>query len=118
VQIHHFNPQFDSELVHIFLKRNLKLGNMTSRDFVYWLQGFMEIADPKALTEEQIKTVRNHINMVFIHEIDPSYGDAKHQQKLQDAHDAKKEVSGGLPSSSWPDSDNTSGSSDEVLLRC
>ena len=68
---------------------------MTSRDFVYWLQGFFELNDlvqpPKKLEdmtpiEKQILCVRNHLNMVFKHEIDPSMGDAAHQAALSQAH--------------------------------
>jgi len=62
---------------------------MTSRDFCYWLQGFFEINgdDTVNLTEGQLKCIKRHLNMVFIHEIDPSMGDEKHRRVLQDAHD-------------------------------
>ena len=43
---------------------------MTSRDFVYWLQGFFELSEVKTLTEEQVKIIKTHLNMVFIHDID------------------------------------------------
>jgi len=46
---------------------------MTSRDFCYWLQGYFEISKASTLSEEQTQDVRNHLNMVFIHEIDPSF---------------------------------------------
>lgn len=45
---------------------------MTSRDFVYWLQGFFEVSKATALTSDQIDIVRRHLNLVFEHEIDPS----------------------------------------------
>lgn len=45
---------------------------MTSRDFAYWLQGFFEIQDPSELTGTQIEMIKAHLNLVFIHEIDPS----------------------------------------------
>ena len=54
---------------------------MTSRDFAYWLQGFFEIRDlepekgKRGMTTEQIELVRKHLNMVFKHDIDPSFGD-------------------------------------------
>lgn len=63
---------------------------MTSRDFVYWLQGCFEIADLKTLNEEQTQMIKNHLNMVFVHEIDPSMGDEKHQEDLQKLHDLLK----------------------------
>lgn len=59
---------------------------MTSRDFVYWLQGFFEIADPKTLNEIQLDQVRCHLNLVFKHEIDPSHGDAAKQKELNEIH--------------------------------
>lgn len=65
---------------------------MQSRDFVYWLQGFFEIADAgrtDTLTAGQVEIIRNHLNMVFVHEIDPSMGDKKHQDELQAVHDQR-----------------------------
>jgi hypothetical protein len=65
---------------------------MTSREFCYWLQGFFElqpanVASSTALTAEQTQIVRNHLNMVFKHEIDPSQGSAEHQVELSAAHE-------------------------------
>jgi hypothetical protein len=57
---------------------------MTSRDFCYWLQGCFEILDPSGLSERQTKIIKNHLNMVFIHEIDPSMPDE--DGKLSEAH--------------------------------
>lgn len=78
---------------------------MTSRDFCYWLQGYFEIlastnngvtdAPQSTLNANQVACVRNHLNMVFKHEIDPSHGDAAHQQELAAAH-AGKPVPPGL----------------------
>lgn len=63
---------------------------MTSRDFCYWLQGYLEIADADgagiSMTDNQVKMIQKHLNLVFKHEIDPSMGDEKHQQKLNDIH--------------------------------
>ena len=62
---------------------------MTSRDFVYWLQGYMEVANPKTIPEEQVKIIQNHLNLVFKHEIDPSIdgGNPGKQEELQYIHD-------------------------------
>lgn len=46
---------------------------MTSRDFAYWLQGFFELSEATTLNEHQTKLIQQHLNMVFIHEIDPSF---------------------------------------------
>lgn len=48
---------------------------MTSRDFAFWLQGFFEISDSKEIKEPQVEIIKNHLNLVFYHEIDPSYSD-------------------------------------------
>lgn len=59
---------------------------MTSRDFAYWLQGFFEITNPETITKEQTRMIKSHLNLVFKHEIDPSMGDEKHQQELNEIH--------------------------------
>jgi hypothetical protein len=59
---------------------------MTSRDFCYWLQGFFEISETTEITEKQLQVIKNHLNMVFKHEIDPSHGDAAHQKALSEVH--------------------------------
>ena len=58
---------------------------MTSRDFAYWLQGFFELSDITTLDEKQTELIKRHLNMVFIHEIDPSFP-AEQQAALDDAH--------------------------------
>jgi hypothetical protein len=40
---------------------------MTERDFVYWLQGFFEMANPTTLTPEQVKMIKDHLGYVFEH---------------------------------------------------
>lgn len=63
---------------------------MTSRDFCYWLQGFFELrnaSEGSALTTDQTKMVQSHLNMVFVHEIDPSMGDLDHQEELNEIHE-------------------------------
>lgn len=59
---------------------------MTSRDFAYWLQGFFEIAQPVTATAEQVELIKKHLNMVFVHEIDPSHGGPEEQAKLNAIH--------------------------------
>lgn len=59
---------------------------MTSRDFCYWLQGFLEVAKPTTLTRKQVDEIKKHLALVFIHEIDPSAGGPKEQAVLNEAH--------------------------------
>ena len=69
----------------------IKLKNMTSRDFAYWIQGFFELSNAETITKEQAIMIKKHLNLVFKHEIDPSMGDEKHQQELNDIHNQKVE---------------------------
>ena len=63
---------------------------MTSREFCYWLQGYFEIDEQKTgdrvLTMDQVQTIKRHLSMVFVHEIDPSYPD---KNKLNQLHAGK-----------------------------
>jgi hypothetical protein len=76
---------------------------MTSRDFCYWLQGFFEVAEsgrdtvevngvrtckPVELNPAQVQSIRNHLAMVFKHEIDPSFGDKEKQDELNKIHNS------------------------------
>ncbi len=76
---------------------------MTSREFCYWLQGFFEIegkarstngALEGSLNPAQVDAIRAHLNLVFVHEIDPSAGDVVEQAKLDAVHQGvtKEEV--------------------------
>jgi hypothetical protein len=60
---------------------------MKSVEFCYWMQGMFELTDPKTLNEKQVELIKAHLNMVFLHEIDPSYP-PEQQKPLQDLHDA------------------------------
>ena len=69
---------------------------MKSVEFAYWLQGFFELAEPNtALTPKQVQTIKNHLKLVFLHEIDPSYSDNKTVQAIfQNIHDGKAPLTG------------------------
>lgn len=54
---------------------------MTSRDFVFWLQGFFEITEPKEINEKQTEMIKNHLNLVFYHEVDNI---SKQKEELND----------------------------------
>ena len=38
---------------------------MTPENFCYWLQGLLEIGNPKNLDENQINTIKDHLRLVF-----------------------------------------------------
>ena len=60
---------------------------MTSRDFAFWLQGFFELQGAiNGLDANQANTIRNHLALVFKHEIDPGMGNAAHQADLNKTH--------------------------------
>ena len=64
---------------------------MTSREFAYWLQGFFEISKENPnfsgeLNSAQVKMIEKHLSLVFVHEIDNSYGNKEHTDKLNKIH--------------------------------
>lgn len=59
---------------------------VTAREFAYWLQGYFEIAKPTTADAQQLTMIQAHLNLVFVHEIDPSYGGPQEQAKLNAAH--------------------------------
>ena len=78
---------------------------MTSRDFAFWLQGFFEVANPISIGSKETEMIKRHLNLVFKHEIDPSMGDEKHQQVLNEIHTPSK----------WS---STFSNPDKEILRC
>jgi hypothetical protein len=50
------------------------------------VQGLFEIGNPEALDRPQVEVIKKHLDMVFVHEIDPAMGDQKHQDKLNSIH--------------------------------
>lgn len=62
---------------------------MKASEFCYWLQGYFEIQEHEkapTLNVEQVQVVRNHLALVFKHEIDPSYENLD-PQEAQQIHD-------------------------------
>lgn len=77
---------------------------MTSRDFCYWLQGYLELqplargAELGGMSPEQTHAVRSHLALVFKHEIDPNAGPPAHQTELDKIHSLGADhPGGGLP---------------------
>ena len=74
---------------------------MTSRDFCFWLQGYFELRESShqgPIGEVQAQRIRDHLNLVFKHEIDPSMGPPARQAELNEAH-------AGVPKHMRPSSD-------------
>lgn len=63
---------------------------MRSIDFIYWLKGFLELSGANSLNEKQTELVKRHLNLVFVHEIDPSAGPLEHQETLNEIHNGSK----------------------------
>lgn len=38
---------------------------MSERDFIYWLQGFLELSEVKAMDEKQVQIVKDHLKLVM-----------------------------------------------------
>ena len=75
---------------------------MKSTEFAYWLQGFFELSETNSLSERQTEIIKNHLKLVFVYEIDPSYSDdPKVQDKLQSIHDGKEEPATAKPFSGY-----------------
>jgi hypothetical protein len=58
---------------------------MKAVEFCYWLQGLFEVGEPTSLSEKQTDLIKRHLNMVFVHDIDPSYPEGQ-QAKLKELH--------------------------------
>ena len=38
---------------------------MTAEQFVYWLQGFMEVANPETISKSETQVIKDHLKLVF-----------------------------------------------------
>ncbi len=38
---------------------------MTPENFIYWLQGYIEIANPETMSKTEIQIIKNHLNLVL-----------------------------------------------------
>ena len=45
---------------------------MTAEQFTYWLQGFIEINDPKTIGEKETQIIKDHLSTVF-NKVTPTY---------------------------------------------
>ena len=63
---------------------------MNSRDFCFWLQGWFElnktIDHREGASKETLDMIEKHLELVFLHDIDPSMGNDKKQEVLNEIH--------------------------------
>lgn len=52
-------------LLNNLLKLN-QLSNMSEKEFVIWLHGFLEISGATSLNEKQLSIIKDHLNTFFI----------------------------------------------------
>lgn len=93
---------------------------MDAASFCYWLQGYLELQPnkkPKPMTEKQLRIVQNHLNLVFLHDLDPKANAESPIEPgfAQQVHDGK--TTAGTP---FPHHGSTSGQgyNHSVVLRC
>ena len=63
---------------------------MKPEQFVYWLQGYFEISEVTELNEKQTTVIKNHLGMVFAHDLDPKQEKELTESLGLSAEDAKK----------------------------
>jgi len=87
---------------------------MNSIDFCFWLQGFFEISGSEEMTDEQVKIVKKHLNLTFVHEIDPlrEKQTTATLEELNEAHTGKPELPKFNKTNKIPPSGN------DTLYRC
>jgi len=59
---------------------------MNATNFCYFLQGYLELNDPKTITKKELARIKGHLSLAFRDDIDPSMGDQNHQNKLNQIH--------------------------------
>lgn len=69
---------------------------MNARDFAYWLQGLFELTNATTLDAAQTTKIRNHLAMVFLHDIDPGNMeglDPKIRKVIEEVHSGTRSLS-------------------------
>ncbi len=61
---------------------------MKAHEFCYWLQGAFEVSGMTEVSVEQLKVIKNHLNLVFVHDLDPKNdkGDSNIKKALAKIH--------------------------------
>ncbi len=81
----------------VTIKVHLKLVNAHDPDtkigFIQWLPKAFALADENGCLEaDAIKLIRDRLNTVFTHVIDPSHGPQEHQNLLNEIHEQSQPV--------------------------
>ena len=96
---------------------------MTSRDFVFWLQGYFELLDPKMeaapfpLGPAQVKSIRDHLQLVFTHDINPPVPKAAAKYDPQDWQRFMQQTAGTVTTLPYQPVTYTSGTFDSTDVR-
>lgn len=62
-------------------------------DFIKWLpKAFVLVDDNGCLAADAVKLIRDRLNAVFTHVIDPSHGPQEHQNLLNEIHEQSQPV--------------------------
>lgn len=70
---------------------------MKEENFIYWLQGCLELGNPNSMTSEQVKMVQKHIKLVdtfspFMDSIEGFFNKRKDGVNASSMNDLKKTV--------------------------
>ncbi len=88
---------------------------MNSIDFCFWLQGFFEISGTNKVTEEQIDIIKKHLNLTFIHEIDP----LREKETTATVEELNNAHSGKISNDIFPlKKPHNGGNNSDSLMRC
>ena len=73
---------------------------MKPEQFVYWLQGYLEIQDPKEIDEHSTKVIKDHLDLVFTKLTPDRKRESESKGGVFFDKDDEARLYGGLPSKS------------------
>lgn len=91
---------------------------MTSQNFIYFLQGYFEITDPKTISAKDLAKIKGHLKLAFRDDIDPSMGTKEHQQTLSALHEGKMDLNEFLTQNPHLNPHGNTYQNSEVKERC
>lgn len=71
------------------IQKHLQLAktyDQSNNSFVSYIEAFIDLLDGKHPTQNNVISLKKKLNSTFKHEIDPTQGDIKMQQKLNSIH--------------------------------